>query len=128
ARGSYPSAFQRFRTLYSWPAVRTIHRHNPIRCVLLNVRSCLQRGCRGFDGTGLRTSGTARWRVRLHYGNRRHVGRIFSATSSCEPKPFSTTPFAIESSFFFATLKFASDRGSRPRLQEFACRLFKRIT
>src|SRR5204862_4858594 len=46
-------------------------------------------GIRALYVTGVQTcalpisSGTARWRVRLHYGNRRHVGRIFTATSSC---------------------------------------------
>src|SRR5206468_7158548 len=82
ARRFYPSAFQYFRALYSWPAVRTIHRHTPIRGVLFGFRTCLQRGCCWFDRTRLRAGRPARWRVRLYHGNRRRVGGILTETSS----------------------------------------------
>ena len=75
--------FNLFALYILGPPLRTIHRHNPIHRVLLDIGSCLQRGCCGFNGTRFRTSRPACWRVGLYHGNRRHVGGIFSATSSC---------------------------------------------
>jgi len=81
--GFYPSSLQRLRALYSWSAVGTIHRNNPIRRLLFGVRTCIQCGCCGFDCNRSRTSLATRWRVGLYHGNRRRVGRISIATSSC---------------------------------------------